>query len=155
MPVYMCRWENREVSFVSAKSKRDACFLLDEFAAVEPEDLQEVQEFMLDFALSDDGGLVLSDLGEATRKVFEEKIYPVLYRAKQKSEAAIEEAVKDAGPQIRAAVENERTRLHGRMRKRRAKGQTARALQEELGMSAAVAEATVAGFDEGIARKRR
>jgi hypothetical protein len=60
MPVYMCRWENGEVSFVSARSKRGACLLLDKFAAVEPEDLHEVQDFMLSFALSDDGEVVLS-----------------------------------------------------------------------------------------------
>lgn len=140
MPVYMCRWENGEVSFVSARSKQDACFLLDEFAPVEPDDLHEVREFMLGFVLSDDGGVVLSDLGEATRELFEEKIYPVLYQAKQESGVEIEEPVKDAGPEIRAAVEKERTRLQGRMRKRRAKGQAAPALQEELGMSATVAE---------------
>ena len=72
--MYMCRWENGEVSFVSARSKRDACLLLDEFAAVEPEDLHEAEDFTLGFALSDDGGVVLSDLGEATREFFEEKI---------------------------------------------------------------------------------
>jgi len=140
MPVYMCRWENGEVSFVSARSKRDACLLLDEFAAVEPEDLHEVENFMLGFALSDDGGVVLSDLGEATRELFEEKIYPVLYQAKQKAERGVEEPVKNGGPEIRAAVEKERTRLQGKMRQRRAKSPAARSLQDELGMSAAVAE---------------
>ena len=118
MPVYMCRWETGEVSFVSARSKRDACLLLDEFAAVEPEDLHEAENFMLGFALSDDGGVVLSDLGEATRELFEEKIYPVLYQAKQKAERGVEEPVKNGGPGIRAAVEKERTRLQGRMRQR-------------------------------------
>ena len=117
MPVYMCRWENGEVSFVSARSKRDACLLLDEFAAVEPEDLHEAEDFTLGFALSDDGGVVLSDLGEATREFFEEKIYPVLYQAKQKAEREVEEPVKNGGPEIRAAVEKERTRLQGKMRR--------------------------------------
>jgi len=139
MPVYCCRWEDGEVSFVSARSKSDACFRLDEFAAAEPEDLREAEEFMLSFALSDDGGVVLSELGEATGKLFEE-IYPVLYRAKQRAGMGIEEPVKSGGPEIRAAVEKERTRLTGRMRKRQAKSPTARALQEELGMSAAVAD---------------
>jgi len=140
MPVYMCRWENGEVSFVGARSKRDACLLLDEFAAVEPEDLHEVQDFMLGFALSEHGEVVLSDLGEATRELFEEKIYPVLYQAKQEAGAGVEEPLKDAGSEIRAAVEKERTRLQGRMRKRRAKSPAARSLQEELGMSATVAK---------------
>ena len=117
MPVYMCRWENGEVSFVSARSKRDACLLLDEFAAVEPEDLHEAEDFTLGFALSDDGGVVLSDLGGATRELFEEKIYPVLYQAKQKAEKGVEEPVKNGGPEIRAAVEKERTRLQGKMRR--------------------------------------
>src|SRR5438132_11345250 len=94
MPVYMCRWENGEVSFVSARSKRDACLLLDEFAAVEREDLHEVQDFMLSFALSDDGEVVVSDLGEDTRELFEEKIYPVLYQSKQEAGAGVEDRSK-------------------------------------------------------------
>jgi len=98
-----------------------------------------VQEFMLGFALSDDGGVVISDLGEAPRELFE-KTYPVLSQAKQQSEVGIEEPVKDGGSDIRAAVEKERTRLEGRMLKRRAKSPAARALQKELGMSATVAE---------------
>jgi len=76
----------------------------------------KAEDFTLGFALSDDGGVVLSDLGEATRELFEEKIYPVLYQAKQKAERGVEEPVKNGGPGIRAAVEKERTRLQGRMR---------------------------------------
>ena len=140
MPVYMCRWENGEVSFVSARSNQDACLLLDEFAAVEPEELHEVQDFMLSFALSDDGEVVLSDLGEDTRELFEEKIYPVLYQSKQEAGAGVEEPVKGRGPGIRSAVEKERTRLQGQMKKRRAKSPAARSLQENLGMSATVAK---------------
>ena len=52
MPVYMCRWENGEVCFLSAKSKKDACLLLDEFAEVEPDDLHPVSDFMLSFKLT-------------------------------------------------------------------------------------------------------
>jgi hypothetical protein len=70
MPVYMCRWENGEVSFVSAKSKKDACFLLDEFAAVEPDDLHPVNDFMLSFKLKDDGALEVSEIGEDTQELF-------------------------------------------------------------------------------------
>jgi len=77
--------------------KTDACLLLDEFAAVEPEDLHEVQDFMLSFALSDDGEVLLSDLGEGTRELFEEKIYPVLYQSKQEAGAGVEEPVKAEG----------------------------------------------------------
>src|SRR5438132_14408370 len=97
MPVYMCRWENGEVSFVSARSKRDACLLPDEFAAVEPEDLHEVQDLMLGFALSDDGEVLLSDLGEGTRELFEEKIYPVLYQSRQDAGAGAEATDKVGG----------------------------------------------------------
>ena len=70
MPVYMCRWENGEVSFVSAKSKKDACFLLDEFAAVEPDDPHPVNDFMLSFKLKDDGALEVSEIGENTQELF-------------------------------------------------------------------------------------
>lgn len=30
MPIYMCRWENGDISFVSATSKDDAIWALDE-----------------------------------------------------------------------------------------------------------------------------
>ena len=86
---------------------------------VEPGDLHEGEEFMMSFSLSDEGEVRLSDLGEVTGKLFE-KIYPVLYKAKQQAGAGIEEPVKSAAVYIRTAVEKERNRLKGRMRTRRA-----------------------------------
>src|SRR5215472_12631032 len=85
MPVYMCRWENGEVSVVSAKSKKDVCLLLDELAEVEPDDLHPVSDFMLSFKLTDNGALdEVSEMGEDTQELFNQTIYPVLFQAKMK-----------------------------------------------------------------------
>jgi hypothetical protein len=76
MPVYMCRWENGEVSFVSAKSRKDACLLPDEFAEVEPDDLHPVSNFMLSFKLTGDGALEVSEMGDVTQELFDQTILP-------------------------------------------------------------------------------
>src|SRR5215470_18633016 len=97
MPVYMCRWENGEVSVVSAKSKKDVCLLLDELAEVEPDDLHPVSDFMLSFKLTDNGALdEVSEMGEDTQELFNQTIYPVLFQAKMKVDSASEATPKSS-----------------------------------------------------------
>jgi len=103
MPVYICRWENGEVSFLSAKSKKDACLLLDEFAEVEPDDLHPVSDFMLSFKLTDNGALEVSEMGEDTQELFNQTIYPVLFQARMKVDSASE-----ATPKSRAGSSGRR-----------------------------------------------
>jgi uncharacterized protein YciU (UPF0263 family) len=140
MPVYMCRWENGEVSFVSAKSKKDACFLLDEFAEVEPDDLHPVSDFMLSFRLTDDGALEVSEMGEDTQELFNQTIYPVLFQAKMRVSGADQVTPQVKRRMIREAVREEETRLEGMMKRRLSKNPVARTLQDDMHMSAAVAE---------------
>jgi hypothetical protein len=140
MPVYMCRWENGEVSFVSAKSKKDACFLLDELGEAEPDDLHLVSDFMLSFKLTDDGDLEVSEMGEDTQDLFNQTIYPVLFQAKTKVDGADQATPQVKRRIIREAVREENTRLEGAIKRRLSKDPVARTLQEGMHMSAAVAE---------------
>jgi len=141
MPVYMCRWENGEVSVVSAKSKKDACLLLDELAEVEPDDLHPVSDFMLSFKLTDNGALdEVSEMGEDTQELFNQTIYPVLFQAKMKVDSASEATPQVKSRIIREAVREENSRLEGKMKRRLSRDPAARTLQERMHMSAAVAE---------------
>jgi len=140
MPVYICRWENGEVSFLSAKSKKDACLLLDEFAEVEPDDLHPVSDFMLSFKLTDNGALEVSEMGEDTQELFNQTIYPVLFQARMKVDSASEATPQVKSRIIREAVREENSRLEGKMKRRQSRDPAARTLQERMNMSAAVAE---------------
>jgi hypothetical protein len=150
MSVYMCRWENGEVSFVSAKSKKDACFLLDEFGDAELQDVHLVKDFMVSFRLSDDGEVELSEIGEDTDDLFHDKIYPVLDQVKMEVCAGRDEVTAEGKRRIREAVQEERTRLAGSMKRRLSKDPVGRRLQEQLMMSSAVANGHVE-----IARAKR
>ena len=114
MPVYICRWENGEVSFLSAKSKKDACLLLDEFAEVEPDDLHPVSDFMLSFKLTDNGALEVSEMGEDTQELFNQTIYPVLFEARMKVDSASEATPQVKSRIIREAVREENSRPEGK-----------------------------------------
>jgi len=140
MAVYMCRWENGDVSFVSASSKKDACFLLDEFGDVEQEDVHLVKDFMVSFRLTDDGEVELAEVGDATDDLFHEKIYPVLDRVQMEECDGRDEPTAKGKRRIREAVQQERTRLAGTMKRRVSKDPEARIAQELLKTSSVVAE---------------
>ena len=57
MPMFMCRWPNGDLSFVSARTKQDAIVMLDEWDNAELAELRRVPDFMVDFRLNDDGEL--------------------------------------------------------------------------------------------------
>ena len=140
MAVYMCRWENGDVSFVSASSKKDACFLLDEFGDAELEDVHLVKDFMVSFRLTDDGEVELAEVGDATDDLFHEKIYPVLDRVQMEECGGRDEPTAKGKRRIREAVQKERTRLAGTMKRRVSKDPEARIAQELLKTSSVVAE---------------
>ena len=150
MSVYMCRWENGEVSFVSAKSKKDACFLLDEFGDAELQDVHLVKDFMVSFRLTDVGEVELSEIGEETDDLFHDRIYPVLGRVKMEVCAGRDDATAEGKRRIREAVQKERTRLAGTMKPHLSKDPVGRRLQVKLMMSSAVADRHVE-----IARAKR
>jgi len=128
------------VSFVSARTKKDACFLLDELGNAEPQDVHLVKNFMVSFHLTDDGEVALSEMGEETDDLFGQKIYPLLYQTKDEVDDGRDVPTAARRRRIRQAVEEERTRLAGKMKRRLSKDPAARVVQEEMHMSSAAAE---------------
>jgi hypothetical protein len=78
----MCRWPNADLSFVSARNKEDAIVMLDEFGNAEQAELRQIQDFMVDFGLTDDGELELKAFGECVLDDIWERAYPVLSQAR-------------------------------------------------------------------------
>jgi hypothetical protein len=74
----MCRWPNGDLSFVSARSKEDAIIMLDEWGNAELEELKQIQDFMVDFRLTDDNELGFHAFGELVLDDIWERAYPVL-----------------------------------------------------------------------------
>jgi hypothetical protein len=67
MAIYLCRWPNGDFSIVSARTKRDAIEMLDEWGNAEQAFLARMPDCMFDFRLDDDGQIELADMGEATQ----------------------------------------------------------------------------------------
>src|SRR5258707_757152 len=76
MPIYMCRWENGDISFVSAMSKDGAIWALDEVGAATAGMLYAVNHFMFHLTLNDHGKLDLESLGEDTEHFIRDVAYP-------------------------------------------------------------------------------
>ena len=79
--MFMCRWMNGDVSFVSARTKEDAMVMLDEWADAEGAEISQIRDFMVDFRLNDEGELELKEFGESCRDSILEKAYPRLLEA--------------------------------------------------------------------------
>lgn len=80
MPTFLCRWQNGDISFVSARDKNEAIILLDELANAEGMPITAVRDFMVHFHLTDDGTLELEGFGEASEEAVW-KVYPKLEKA--------------------------------------------------------------------------
>ena len=81
MPLYLCRWPNGDCSVVWASTKGAAVELLDEIANAEGCPLTPIQDFMVNFRLTDEGRLQLESFGEATENGIFETAYPILNEA--------------------------------------------------------------------------
>ena len=79
--MFMCRWMNGDVSFVSARTKEDAIVMLDEWENAEGAEISQIRDFMVDFRLNDEGDLELAEFGESCRNTILEKAYPRLLEA--------------------------------------------------------------------------
>ena len=64
--MFMCRWLNGDVSFVSARTKGDAIIKLDEWDDAEGAEIIQIRDFMADFRLTDEGN---SGVGRIRRKL--------------------------------------------------------------------------------------
>src|SRR5712671_4463740 len=81
MPIFMCRWPNGDLSFVSARNKEDAVVMLDEWDNAELAELRQIRNFMVDFRLTDRGEMELQAFGEDVLNDIWERAYPVLSQA--------------------------------------------------------------------------
>lgn len=127
MPVFACRWQNGDVSFVMAPSKETAIEQLDEVANAEGLALVAVPRFMLHLKLAENLAeisshfdieqfLVFDGLGEDTADVVWKAAYPKLHEVmetiwdEQEAQNSRTFTVEQE-THIRAGVEAERTRV--------------------------------------------
>ena len=112
MPLYLCRWENGDCSFVWAANKGEAIEHLDEIANAEGFPLIALRDFMAHFRLTDTGELEFEGFGERTEDAVFERAYPVL--DKVLLDAPREETgspTMEGTAMIQAAVTEERKRV--------------------------------------------
>jgi hypothetical protein len=124
MPTFMCRWENGDVSFVTASTKLDAVDILDEVAGAGLDDLVQVKDFSVHFGLGDDGELFLEGFGELTTEDVEE-VYPILTDTKSEiytleEENQFEFMTQPSKEKMIAAVKTERERLQPKVKSKSA-----------------------------------
>jgi len=117
VPIFMCRWPNGDVSFVSASNKEVAIIMLDEWDNAELAELRQIQDFMVHFRLTDDGELDFHTFGESVLDDVWERAYPIL-------------------AQTREAVRAERQRLRGKRKRKLAATELGKSIQSHLGAPA-------------------
>ena len=139
MPVFMCRWPNGDLSFVSARNREDAIIALDELDNAELAELRQVRDFMVDFRLADSGELELQGFGEGCQGEIWDRAYPVLAQAiadAPKTDAG--EPTSAGKKRIREAVHAEKERLVGKKTAELAETELGRSVQNQLGASSAL-----------------
>jgi hypothetical protein len=152
--MFMCRWMNGDVSFVSTRTKEDAIVMLDEWADAEGAEISQIRDFMVDFRLNDEGELELKEFGESCRDSILEKAYPRLLAAM--STAPMTPAggsTVEGTAMVRKAVEEERTRPLKPTRVPKPTSEAAKELQKKLGASAAYANRAVDQMASGLLDK--
>jgi hypothetical protein len=135
MSIFLCRWPNGDFSVVGASTKDDAIQILDEVGNAEGAALTPMSECLFDFRLNDLGEIELGLVGSTTIDFIMEQCYPELERLLTDAETTDEDGkyTPAALKQIRAAVENERTRcLGGEREPERAGAQLGRGLQSRM-----------------------
>lgn len=144
MPLFMCRWENGDCSFVSAPTKDAAIQYLDEIGNAEGSQLTALPDFMVHFELTPEGKLRFQSFGEVAEQAIFEKAYPLLddlfYRDKLSDPT--EPSPRDLAL-IRATVAEERKRLRGKKRPRLAQTGLGRAIAKEMDAPAALVDSIV------------
>jgi hypothetical protein len=133
----MCRWPNGDLSFVSATNKEDAIVMLDEWDNAELAELGQIQNFMVDFGLTDDGELELQAFGERALEDIWERAYPVLSQTRlEAARDGADEPTPSGKEKIREAVRAERQRLDGKRKRKLANTELGKSLQNQLGAPA-------------------
>jgi hypothetical protein len=127
MPLYICRWQNGNVSAVSARSREDAIVLLDEIGSAEACELFPIENFMVHFRLKDKADniegaspLELEGFGGDTLDVLYDHVYPVYAKAlvdaveAWRTEGPVQpEKVEEVLSKLSDALSVERTRQWG------------------------------------------
>ena len=144
MPLFLCRWENGDCSFVAAPTKDAAIQYLDEIGNAEGSQLTALRDFMVHFELTLEGKLQFHSFGEVTEGAIFERAYPLLDDLLHRDmlSDAIEPTARDSAL-IRATVAKERTRLQGKKRRRLAQTEIGRRIAGEMDAPAALMDSIV------------
>ena len=67
MKVFICRWQNGDLSIVGARDREDAISILDELADATEAELFETKDLLIHFNLDHNGQLELQEFGEGRR----------------------------------------------------------------------------------------
>jgi hypothetical protein len=144
MPLFMCRWENGDCSFVAAPTKDAAVQLLDEIGNADGSELTAIRDFMVHFELTPEGKLQFHSFGELVESGIFEKAYPLLddlLHGDRLTDAA-EPTARDLAL-IKATVAKERKRLQGKKRRRLAQTELGRLVAKEMDAPAALVDSIV------------
>jgi hypothetical protein len=135
----MCRWPNGDLSFVSARNKEDAIIMLDEWDNAESAEVRQIQNFMVDFRLTDDGELAFQAFGERSLEECLGRAYPVLYQTSLKAPRnSADELTLSGKGMIRNAVKVEKNRLTGKKKRKLADTELGKSVQSQMGAPAAL-----------------
>jgi hypothetical protein len=139
MPMYMCRWENGDLSFVYAADEDEAVNILDELGDAEDGELKRIDHFMMDFEWSDEGDLRLAQYGELTLGIVDET-FPGVFDAVCNAPTDDEGHRTPKGKEmVLKAVNKAKSRRIRRRKRKAADTEIGRLLQSSMGVSAAVA----------------
>jgi len=82
MKVFICRWQNGDLSIVGARDAEDAVSILDELADATDAELFETKDLLIHFELNHNGHLELEQFGEGLDDLIWKKAYPLLFQAR-------------------------------------------------------------------------
>jgi len=135
----MCRWPNGDLSFVCARNKEDAIIMLDEWDNAELAELRQIQNFMVDFRLTDDGELELQAFGERSLDDIWDRAYPLLSQTRLDALSNSAGDLTFSGKEmIRKAVQAEKQRLTGKKKRKLADTELGKSVQNQMGAPAAL-----------------
>lgn len=86
MKVFICRWQNGDLSIVGARDPEDAVSILDEVADATDAELFETKDLLINFQLDHNGHLELEEFGEGLDDLISQKAYPLLFQATMNNE---------------------------------------------------------------------
>jgi hypothetical protein len=138
--MFMCRWMNGDVSFVSARTKEDAIVMLDEWDDAEGAEISQIRDFMVDFRLNDDGELGAYRVRRKLPRFHSgESVSSSAQSNDQRTNDASRGITAEGTEMVRRAVQEERTRPLKPSRSHEPATEAARELQIKMGASAAYA----------------